>query len=192
MMTRSSHSRSTTSSWCEENSTAALRGALGEDAGDDVDGERIEARERLVEDQHLGVVHERGGDLRALLIAERERLDVVAEALAETELLEQGARAGPASAAEAVQAGEVDDVLEHLHLRVEAALLGHVAEAAPVGRGHPRAAEGDGAAVPGEHAQDDPHRRRLARAVAADEARSAAGGDGERHVVEHAACRSSW
>ena len=33
----------------------------------------------------------------------------------------------------AVQPGEVDDLLEHLHLRVQPALLGHVAEAAAVG-----------------------------------------------------------
>jgi hypothetical protein len=89
MMTRSSQSRSTTSSWCDENRTAAPCAARLQHARDDVDGERIEARERLVEDEHLRVVHERGGDLRALLIAERERLDVVAQALAETELDER-------------------------------------------------------------------------------------------------------
>ena len=67
--------------------------ALLQDAGDDVDREGVQARERLVEDEHLRVVHQRGGDLRALLIAERQRLDVVAQALAESESLEQSAGA---------------------------------------------------------------------------------------------------
>ncbi len=43
-----------------------------------LDGHRVEARERLVEHEHLGAVHEGGGDLRSLLVAEREALDRVA------------------------------------------------------------------------------------------------------------------
>ncbi len=39
-------------------------------AGDLFDGERVETRERLVEDQHLRIVHEGCRDLRPLLIAE--------------------------------------------------------------------------------------------------------------------------
>jgi len=132
-------------------------------------------------------VHQRCGDLCALLVAQRERLDVVAEALAETELLEQalGARRGLGLRV-AVQARQIDDVLEHLHLRVEPALFGHVAEPAPVGRRHGRTVELDLAAVLAEDAQDDAHRRRLAGAVATDEARQAPGRDVERDVVEHA------
>ena len=99
-----------------------------------LDGHRVEARERLVEHEHLGPVHERRRDLGALLVAERERLDGVVRALAEAESLEQlegvAVRGGRAPA---VQAGEVDRLLEHPHLRVEPALLGHVAEAAAVG-----------------------------------------------------------
>ena len=55
-----------------------------------LDGDRVEAGERLVEDEDPGRVHQRGRDLRALLVAERETLDVVARPLAEAEPLEQG------------------------------------------------------------------------------------------------------
>ena len=178
MITRSSHSRSTTSSWCEEKSTATpCGGALLQHAGDDVDGERVQARERLVEDQHLGVVHERGGDLRALLVAEREGLDVVAEALAESELLEQRGGAGRGIRSSRSRAGA----------------RGRRSARAPSSSGRARAPRactrsgGDRMPSPrrrrasplpasfGEHAQDDPHGRGLAGAVAADEAGEAAG-----------------
>ena len=187
MITRSSHRRSTTSSWCEEKRTAQPRAARAlQHAGDDVDREGVEAGERLVEDQHLRVVHERRGDLRALLVAERQRLDVVVQALAEPELLEQrgGARRG-IRPLEAVQAREVDDVLDHLHRRVQPALLGHVAEAAAVGRGQRRAAEQHLAVVLAEHAEHDAHGGGLAGAVAADEAGEPAGRDREGDVIEH-------
>ena len=98
MITRSSHSRSTTIELVRrEQHGGAGGGALLQHAGHDVDRERVQARERLVEDQHLGVVHERGGDLGALLVAERQGLDVVAQPLAEPELLEQRGGAHPSA-----------------------------------------------------------------------------------------------
>src|SRR3712207_8974489 len=45
--------------------------------------------ERLVEHEHLRVVHQRGGDLGALLVAQRQCLQLVAGALAETDPLDQ-------------------------------------------------------------------------------------------------------
>ncbi len=171
MITRSSHSRSTTSSWCDEKSTAAPSdGAPLQHAGHDVHGERVEARERLVEDQHLGVVHECGGDLRALLVSEREGLDVVGEALAEPELLEQRGRAGLGiRSREPVEPREVDDLLEDLHLRVEPAFLGHVPESPAIGCRHLGAVERHRSGILRQHAEDDAHRRGLAGAVSADE-----------------------
>ncbi len=53
----------------EEDRGAAGRAGL-QDPGDDVNREGVQAGEGLVEDQHLGVVHERRGDLRALLVAQ--------------------------------------------------------------------------------------------------------------------------
>ena len=64
-------------------------GALLQHARHDVHRYRVQPREGLVEDEDFGVVHEGGGDLRTLLIAERERLDVVAQPLAETQSFQQ-------------------------------------------------------------------------------------------------------
>ena len=89
MIATASHSRSTSSSWCEENTTGTpVRGVVGEHAAQHVDADRVEAGERLVEDEQLGVVHERGRELHALLVAERELLHAVARALGQPEPLD--------------------------------------------------------------------------------------------------------
>ncbi len=103
----------------------------------------------------------------------------------EAELVEQ--LAGPPlgrTRGVAVQPREEDELVEHRHLRVEAALLGHVAEAAALGRPHRRALPEHLARVGREDAHDDPHRGGLAGAVGADEAGEDAGPDGEPDVVE--------
>ena len=61
---------------------------LGERLGDKLDdlslGNRVEAGKRLVEDEHLRVVNETRGQLDALLVAQGEIIELVAQALAET------------------------------------------------------------------------------------------------------------
>ena len=132
MIATSRHRRSTRSSWwLREDHRHARLGPLGEHAAHHVDADRIEPGERLVEDQQLGVVHEGDAELDALLVAERERLHLVAGPLGSAQPLDpalgrrRGRRAG-----EPVQAREVDELVAHAHRRVEPALLGHVAEAA--------------------------------------------------------------
>ena len=119
---------------------------------------------------------ERGGELRALLVAERQRLRAAVGDLGEAEALEPlvGRRARP-RAVDAVQAGEVDELVGDAHLRVQPALLRHVAEPRASGRVDRPALPADLAAVGLEHAEHDPHRRRLARAVRPDEAEELAG-----------------
>ena len=132
---------------------------------------RVEAGERFVEDERLRLVEQRGDDLDPLLVAEAELLDPVAGAVGEAEPLEaRGADDAPARPSSPDELAEVDQLVEDLLLGVEAALLGHVAEAAPVGGG-------DRAPLPEhlttgepEQAHDHPHRRGLAGAVATDEA----------------------
>ena len=51
--------------------------------GEGVDADRVEAGERLVEDEHLGPADQRGGELDALLVAQRQLLHRVAAALAQ-------------------------------------------------------------------------------------------------------------
>ena len=109
---------------------------LAQQVGHAVDGLRVETAERLVEHEPLGPAHDRGDDLDPLLVAQRELLDVVPGPVGEPEALEvartEAAGRGGRHAAEPT---EVDELVEHRLLGIEAALLGHVAELAPVGRG---------------------------------------------------------
>jgi hypothetical protein len=52
-----------------EQHTASSARSFDEHLTDRVDSPRVEAGERLVEDQQLGVVNERGGELHPLLVA---------------------------------------------------------------------------------------------------------------------------
>ena len=130
MIATASQIRSTSSSWWLEKTTGTPVAAYSLSTPlEHVDADRVEAGERLVEHQQLGLVDERGRELDALLVAERELLDAVLGALGQA----RGARSsGPRRASgrvDAVQRGEVDELGAHAHLRVQAALLRHVAEA---------------------------------------------------------------
>ena len=48
-----------------------------EDLGQRVDGDGVEAGERFVEDEHVGLVDQRADQLHPLLVAERELLERV-------------------------------------------------------------------------------------------------------------------
>jgi hypothetical protein len=119
------------------------------------------------------------------LVAERERLDACLRAPRDAEELH--GLAGPPGGVgplESVQPREVHELLVHAHLRVQPSLLGHVAEPPPGTCVHRLALPADLAAIGLEDAQHDPHRRRLAGAVAADEADHLSGFDRERDAVE--------
>ena len=78
MMTTSSQMSSTRSSWWLENNTVdAVAGDLGEQLGQGGDGERVESGERLVEDEQLWLVDQRGDQLDALLVAVRQGVEPV-------------------------------------------------------------------------------------------------------------------
>ena len=147
------------------------RRALGEHAAHHVDAGRVEPGERLVEHEHLRVVDEGDAELDPLLVAERERLHAVAGPLGQAEALDPGVgRRVRVAGGEPVEPREVDELVADAHLRVQAALLRHVAEAA-ARRGVDRAALPEDLARVGlEDAEDDPHRGRLARAVRPHEA----------------------
>lgn len=83
-----------------------------------------------------------------------------------------------------MQPREVGELFSDAHLGVEAAFLGHVAEAAPLLLAYRSPVPADLAAVGLGHAHDDAHRGGLARAVRADEAADPPGVHGERHTVE--------
>jgi hypothetical protein len=108
-----------------------------------------------------------------------------ARPLGEAEPLDPAAGGGRRPArVRAVQAREIDEPVAHAHLRVQPALLRHVAEARARRGVDPPAAPAHLAAVGREHAEHDPHRRGLAGAVGSDEAEELARRDGERDPVE--------
>ena len=85
---------------------------------------------------------------------------------------------------DAVERCEIGELVDDDHPRVEAALLGQVA---PRPRGRTRLSvpfQVTVSAIGLEDAEDDPHRRRLARAVRAEEAEHLAARDLEREAVE--------
>src|SRR5699024_1309729 len=103
--------------------------ALAEEVCEGIHTRGVEPGERLVEYQQFGAVYQRHGELDALLIAQREGLEIASAQLGQLETLDQflGIRPRLGSGA-AVHAGKVLDLLAHLHLLVEAAFLWHVSE----------------------------------------------------------------
>ena len=149
------------------------------------DVDRVEPGERLVHQDHVGVVEDGRDELHLLLVPLRERLGPPVGDIADPESPEprERVRARPAPR-DVVERREEHELVEHAHPPVQAALLGHVAPgpSRPVRR---LAVEpGDGSLVGAEQAEDDPHRRRLPGAVRAEEAEHLAAFDREGDAVE--------
>ena len=90
--------------------------------------DRVEARERLVHEQDLGVVQDGGDELDLLLVALRQLLGAAVGVVRGAEAAQPVQRAAPGAVGrDAVQAGEEQELLEDPHPRVQAALLGQVA-----------------------------------------------------------------
>ncbi len=160
-------------------------GTFVDDLGHRRDADRVEAGERLVEHEQLRVVGQRYGQLDALLIAVRKLLDLRLRTVAETHPLEPARRGRIRIApAQAVLLGEVGELLTDAHPGVQAALLGHVAEAQARPAVDRLALPSDLAAIRPGQPEDAAHRRGLARAVWPEEADDPAGSGGERRAVE--------
>jgi hypothetical protein len=115
-----------------EDQRLALLAQLEERLAEDRHVHRVEARERLVHQQDLGIVEDRGDQLDLLLVALRE---LVGAALGEVRDAEPGEpvirlAAGPIGR-DAVELGEIDELVDDPHPRVEAAFLGQVAPGRP-------------------------------------------------------------
>jgi hypothetical protein len=161
------------------------RDLLAEQVDHRVHGERVEAAERLVEHQRDRLVHQRGRDLHPLLVAQRQRLEYVGRPLGEPEPVED--LAGPLGGVvrvEAVQPAEEHQLVVDLHLRVQPAFLGHVAEVPAYLLRQRLALPPHLAGRRGQDAEDDPHRRRLPGTVGADESGHPSRYDVEGDVVE--------
>ena len=169
----------------EDHRDAPVARLSSEHVREHVHPDRVQPRERLIEDQDVGLVDERGCQLDALLVPQRQGLHAIVRITDDLEELEElrGARARHALG-RAAQACQVHQLLAHAHLRIEPAFLGHVAEA-PSGDGvDGPSSPFDLAGVGVEHPERDAHRRRLARPVAPDEPHDPSLGDLERHAIE--------
>ena len=156
---------------------------------------RVDADGGLVEDQHVGIVDERGGDVEAPLHSAAERLRLVAGAVGEADERERRVdalaqqRAGhPVERAEQLEVGGGAEVL------VDRELLRNDADA-PLGEvgvlveGQTRrvGADEDRAAIGADQAAQHRDGRRLAGAVRAEQADDLAGADRQRQVGDDGA-----
>jgi hypothetical protein len=149
-----------------------------------VTGLRVQPSGGLVEDQHLGLVHQRPGDQQPALHPARQPQDrpvpFVLQGHEPEQLVGPGAGlAGP----DAEVPGVDQEVLDHRDLLVQVVLLRHDAhpalEVAVVPRGH-RPPEHRQHAVGGRSgARDHAHRGGLAGPVRSQEAEALLGGHGE-------------
>ena len=130
-------------------------------------------------------MEDRGDELDLLLVALGELLRAAIGVLGDTEAGQPVADLLLCRLARhAVEAGEEDELVEDLHPRVEAALLGEVPERAAGQLGRGPALPGHRPGVGAEDVEGDPHRRRLAGPVGAEEAEDLARVDGEADPVE--------
>ena len=162
----------------------ASPGLFAQDSGHHVGGDRVESGERLVEDQQVGAVHERRGELTPLLVAVRERLHARLSAVAEPEPRQP--RSGDRACAlvsRAVQDREVLELIGDTHLRVEPAFFRHVADPLTDPAVDRPALPAHDSAVGAQQPADDPHRGCLAGPVAADESDEPPRGHREAQVV---------
>ena len=147
--------------------------------------QRVQARERLVEHQQLGVVQQRRGELHTLLVAVRQLLQLRLRAVAEAEAVQPAQRRLERLALRhAVQPPEVSELAADLHSRVEVALLGQVAEALPVRQRDRVTVPAHLAALRLREAEDAAYGRRLPGAVRAEEAEHAPPGHAEATAVK--------
>jgi hypothetical protein len=143
---------------------------------------RVEVRQRLVEEQHLGLEHERAGDRDALLLAAGELRGQPALEPGEPEHPELGRL----RAVHAHRHRAVADVVQHRHVREQRVGLEHHRHVALVG-GAQRdvgAADQHAALRHGLEPGDHPQRRRLAAARGPEQRDQLALRDAERHVVD--------
>ena len=169
-----------------EHDADARRGALAQDLGHRLDAERVEARERLVEDEQLRVVDQRRRELDPLLVAVGQVLELRLRAVGEPEPLEPDGRARPrVAAATARGAGRSTPAARRRASagRARAARACTRTAAACPRRRASRPSDTSPASGTREP-EDAAHRRRLAGAVGPEEAEQPATARRQRRTVE--------
>ncbi len=105
--------------------------------------QRIQSTEGFIEHQQIGIEHQRRRQLHTLLVPVRQLLQPGLRSIRQAELLEPPVcRRHRLPGRHAVELTEVDELIQHLHPRIEPALLGHVAETVSCRFPHRRAVPG--------------------------------------------------
>ncbi len=148
---------------------------------------RIEVRQRLVEEQHRRLEHERAGYRHALLLAAGELGGQPLAESGQADRLERHAGSRFDFDAREPRDGEpVPDVFPHAHVREQRVALEHHRY---VARGGGNVGDVDTADRDGTHrrlleARDDAQDRRLAASGRPEQRDQRAGRDGERNIVD--------
>src|ERR1051326_2766157 len=154
----------------------------------------IEPRERLVENDEIRIVQDRGNELHLLLHSLRQIRHFAEPPVGQSEAVQPfqrlGARDPPR---DTLRLGKKYKDVEHAHLRIEPALLRQITnsrgKAAAAGD---RAEELHFAGVGLVDVHDHADRRALAGAVRAQQAVNRSGGDGERQRVDGGVTREAF
>ena len=153
--------------------------------GDQTQRSRVEAGEGVVDDDDVWVGGQGRGDVDAGDLGPGEVLQRCVAAVGELEVAEQGQRIPFGRAqGDPVQAGEVDDLVEHAHVRVSAAFRGQIAEVLPVAEVEFEVLEFDRALISGDEAHDDAHQFGAARRAGSHDCGDPARLGGETHLVQ--------
>ena len=157
----------------------------GQDALHGLHSRGVEPRERLVENEQIGFVDERDGQLHTLLVTGRQALQFGIGTTVETHLVdpELGSRLG-SRRGHTGETGEVGELLADLHLRVHPAFGGHVAEPPPGRRVDGVPVPGDVTRIDADEPHDGPHRSGLPRTVRAEKPDDLARPHRETHRIE--------
>ncbi len=154
----------------EQNARAAL--VLGDHLlAQHPHADRIEPAERLVQNQQVRLVNDRGEELDLLAHALRQLLAALVRDAFELDALQTPPYTlGQASIRHAVEASDVLQIGADLHLAVHAALLGQISDAVLRVEGRRPAEHLELAGIGEQDGHDHSDRRRLAGAVGSDEA----------------------
>ncbi len=167
----------------EQDRPAAVA-VLGEQVLEESLIDRIEPRERLVENEDLRLVEDCSDQLDLLLHALGELFHPRRGAIRQADALQPGGDLGSRHGAfQAMQLAEEEKVVRHSHLLVEAALLRQVADAILVAGPPGPTEEADLPFVGRDDVHQHPQSRRLARPVGAEEPVDAPRRNPERQVV---------
>ena len=161
---------------------AALGAQVVEDPHDRLLAGLVDSRERLVEQQHAGVLDERAGDQHALALAARQRAEALARVLGEADALQRSARqravgGGHAPVPRRARIGAHQRDVERADGEVQARALG-------LRDVRCRAGDRDLAGDARKLAEQGAEQRRLAAAVGPEHGDGLAGERGERHVAQ--------